>query len=167
MTYFNRGGGFGGGRDSGRPSFSNRDRSERPEMHKAICDQCGKECEVPFRPNGSKPIFCSQCFETKNGGSSRGGDDRTTVRRFDRDGSSRPSYNNDAPRNFGNNNSYGGGREEGVLRIANNGNDEQMASLNRKLDKIIELLTPKKEVVAEVVTEKKAPKKAKKVEVAE
>jgi CxxC-x17-CxxC domain-containing protein len=165
MTYFNRGGGFGGGRDSGRPSFSNRDRSDRPEMHRAICDQCGKECEVPFRPNGSKPIYCSQCFETKNGGSDRGGD-RTTVRRFDRDGSSRPSgrdFNRSDSRSFGNNNF--GGREEGVLKIASN--NEEMAALNRKLDQIIELLTPKKETVAPEVVSKKAPKKTKKAEVTE
>jgi CxxC-x17-CxxC domain-containing protein len=37
-------------------------------MHKAVCDECGKDCEVPFRPSGDKPIFCSDCFERKGGG---------------------------------------------------------------------------------------------------
>ena len=39
-------------------------------MHKAICDECGKSCEVPFRPRGDKPIYCSDCFERRGGGSS-------------------------------------------------------------------------------------------------
>jgi CxxC-x17-CxxC domain-containing protein len=38
-------------------------RSERPTMHKAVCDKCGKDCEVPFKPSGDKPIYCSRCFE--------------------------------------------------------------------------------------------------------
>ena len=40
------------GKDSGKSS-----------MHQAICDNCGKECEVPFKPTSGKPIFCSNCFE--------------------------------------------------------------------------------------------------------
>lgn len=41
-------------------------------MHKAICDECGKECQVPFKPTGDKPIYCSECFDKKGGGGSRG-----------------------------------------------------------------------------------------------
>jgi CxxC-x17-CxxC domain-containing protein len=37
-------------------------------MYDAICSDCGKECQVPFRPTGSKPVFCSECFEKKGGG---------------------------------------------------------------------------------------------------
>ncbi len=37
------------------------------EMHNASCADCGKHCEVPFRPNGKKPVFCLNCFG-KNGG---------------------------------------------------------------------------------------------------
>jgi CxxC-x17-CxxC domain-containing protein len=56
---------------------SNR-RDERPMMHSATCDKCGKRCEVPFKPSGSKPIYCSNCFEKDSGGSSnrRGRNDR-------------------------------------------------------------------------------------------
>lgn len=57
-----RGGKFGG-RDSGR--FSRGD--SRPEMHQATCAECNSKCEVPFRPTGEKPVFCSDCF-----GGSRG-----------------------------------------------------------------------------------------------
>jgi len=54
------GGGFSGGRGGGR-SF---DRGPR-EMHKAICSECGKECEVPFKPTEGKPVFCRDCFAKK------------------------------------------------------------------------------------------------------
>jgi len=64
-------GGREGGRDRG--SFGGRDRdggrerrTERLEMHSAVCDKCGKDCEVPFRPTEGKPIYCDDCFKDKN-----------------------------------------------------------------------------------------------------
>jgi len=32
------------------------------EMHKAVCSECGKDCEVPFKPTEGKPVFCRECF---------------------------------------------------------------------------------------------------------
>ena len=32
------------------------------EMHKAICADCGKECEVPFKPIEGRPIYCRDCY---------------------------------------------------------------------------------------------------------
>ncbi|MBS3083820.1 hypothetical protein J4423_03380 [Candidatus Pacearchaeota archaeon] len=65
-------GGFGGGRsrDGGRGfggdrgGFSRDRNSERRsvEMYDATCSKCNKKCQVPFRPTGSKPVFCSECF---------------------------------------------------------------------------------------------------------
>lgn len=68
------GGGFGG-RSEGRGGFGDRDRGrdrdrERPNMHQAICAACGKSCEVPFKPNGEKPVYCSDCFASGKGGDS-------------------------------------------------------------------------------------------------
>jgi len=61
--------GFGGRfRDQGRGGFRNRDseRSDRPtEMYDVTCSKCGKRCQVPFKPTGSRPVFCSECFEQK------------------------------------------------------------------------------------------------------
>ena len=66
-------GGFGGrdrGDGRGRGSFGGfrgRDRrSERHEMHSAVCDKCGKDCEVPFRPTEGKPIYCEDCYKNKS-----------------------------------------------------------------------------------------------------
>ncbi|OGH58856.1 MAG: hypothetical protein A2725_03850 [Candidatus Magasanikbacteria bacterium RIFCSPHIGHO2_01_FULL_33_34] len=68
---------FGGQRPSGRDDRGGRDGG-RPMMHRAICSECGDSCEVPFKPTGSKPVFCSNCFSNQEGGrDSRGGrDDR-------------------------------------------------------------------------------------------
>ena len=50
-----RDGNFGGPR---------RDFGPR-EMHKATCTECGKECEVPFKPQDGRPVFCRDCFSAK------------------------------------------------------------------------------------------------------
>lgn len=44
------GGGYGGG---------------PREMHPAVCAQCGKDTEVPFRPSGDRPVYCSDCFSKR------------------------------------------------------------------------------------------------------
>ena len=61
--------GFGRPRSSEAPRYGGRDRNirdseRRPlQMHEVTCDKCGKQCEVPFRPKGDKPVYCSECFE--------------------------------------------------------------------------------------------------------
>lgn len=66
-------GGFGGGRGGGR--FGGRDGGfdrPRPQMHEVTCDKCKKLCEVPFKPTGDKPVFCSDCFRKEGDSGSRG-----------------------------------------------------------------------------------------------
>jgi CxxC-x17-CxxC domain-containing protein len=60
----NRPGGGRGDRGFGGRDFKRRDFGVggRPMMHKATCSDCGKECEVPFRPTGERPVFCNDCF---------------------------------------------------------------------------------------------------------
>jgi len=52
---------FGGGNNR---RFGNNNRfNDRPkEMHKATCSDCGKQCEVPFKPTQGKPVRCKECF---------------------------------------------------------------------------------------------------------
>jgi CxxC-x17-CxxC domain-containing protein len=38
---------------------------EDKEMHKAKCSECGKECEVPFKPAEGRPVYCKDCFMKK------------------------------------------------------------------------------------------------------
>ncbi|MBI5148676.1 hypothetical protein HZA33_03275 [Candidatus Pacearchaeota archaeon] len=70
-----RQGGFGdrssGSRFGGRSRGFGRDSGRRAEMHDVICDKCGKQCQVPFRPTGDKPVFCSDCFKTTDGSRNR------------------------------------------------------------------------------------------------
>jgi len=52
------GGGFGGGgasRGAGGPR----------EMFPAVCAQCGKQTQVPFKPRGDRPVYCSDCFSAR------------------------------------------------------------------------------------------------------
>lgn len=34
-------------------------------MHKAICADCRKPCEVPFRPSQDRPVYCQECFSRR------------------------------------------------------------------------------------------------------
>lgn len=102
--------GFG----SGKPSFGGRDGASRGgdrgaksgfdrggdrggdrrpvEMHKATCSTCGKACEVPFRPDGSKPVLCSECFGKNKSDDRNGNDRRSSFESRDR------SFGNDRPK---------------------------------------------------------------------
>lgn len=169
-----------------RREFSNDRDRERPQMHEAVCSDCGKRCEVPFRPTGDKPVYCSQCFTSHGGASSsdrsdrRGGRERprfqdkrmfdavcaTCGKRFElpfRPTGEKPVYCNECFDRGGN-----------TPMVKSNVNNEQFEMLNAKLDRIIKALIPtvavkeeKKAVIVEkkeVVVEKK--EKAKKSKVA-
>ncbi len=58
------------GSDQGRSNNRGHRRNDRgnKQMYEATCSECGNSCEVPFKPTGSKPVFCSACFENNDGG---------------------------------------------------------------------------------------------------
>jgi len=60
--------GFSRGGFGGRSSFGSGRSSENRQMHTATCSECGEECQVPFKPTGEKPVFCSACFEKQGNG---------------------------------------------------------------------------------------------------
>jgi len=72
----------------GKRSNRSRNRSDKPQMYDAVCDECGKDCKVPFKPSGNKPIYCSECFEKRGGGRDR--DNRSGRRDYNR---GRKDYN--------------------------------------------------------------------------
>ena len=49
-------------RQQAMPSHSAHERRDARIMHKAICADCNKECEVPFKPTGDRPVYCQPCF---------------------------------------------------------------------------------------------------------
>jgi CxxC-x17-CxxC domain-containing protein len=38
------------------------DRPPR-EMHTVTCADCGAECQVPFKPDGTRPVYCQECYQ--------------------------------------------------------------------------------------------------------
>ncbi|MBW2972689.1 hypothetical protein KY359_06650 [Candidatus Woesearchaeota archaeon] len=41
--------------------LNNKDSGPR-EMHKAVCADCGKETDVPFKPSKDRPVYCRECY---------------------------------------------------------------------------------------------------------
>lgn len=87
-------GGFSRG-GSSRPSFGGARRPDSrgfdapKELYKTSCAKCQNACEVPFRPNGMKPVYCKDCFVRDDERAPR---DSFQKKSF---GSDRPSYGND------------------------------------------------------------------------
>ncbi|OGL66435.1 hypothetical protein A2856_01950 [Candidatus Uhrbacteria bacterium RIFCSPHIGHO2_01_FULL_63_20] len=61
----------GGKRYGGAPAWkrsgSDARGFDRPELHDATCGKCGSPCQVPFRPDGSRPVYCRDCFKREDG----------------------------------------------------------------------------------------------------
>ena len=54
-------------RNEKRSEKMDRDRdrgrgSENREMFDAVCADCGKPCQVPFKPTEGRPVYCRDCF---------------------------------------------------------------------------------------------------------
>lgn len=150
-----RGGSRGGDRGGDRGGFQGNRGGERRqvEMHKATCSTCGKPCEVPFRPDGSKPVLCSECFG-KNRSDDRNGVERRDNFSNDR-GPRKPERVFDAPRP-----DRGPSPDFKALT-------EQIKVLESKMHEVLELLkeTPKKapaKVVVEAIATEAAPAKVRK-----
>lgn len=39
-------------------------------LHKTICADCRKECNVPFKPSGDRPVYCKECYARRKASSS-------------------------------------------------------------------------------------------------
>jgi len=133
MGHFNRG---------DRGSFGRRDRDfkrgggnfGRPSMHKAICDDCGQECEVPFKPSNDKPIYCNNCFGKHGGGQARN------------DRGQRPRFEDRKP-------AQTSADSKEIIK--------GIKTLNYKLDKLLEALVPEKQTEAKEEAKKVEVKETK------
>jgi len=129
----NGGGGFRGGDRGGnggsRGGFQKKswggDRDRGPvTMHRATCGDCGQSCEVPFRPNGDKPVFCNNCFSGKKDSGDRGGRSDFGSREPRREFNDRPSHTSSFSK-------------------PTSGNDDlkkQLSEMNTKLERVVNLL---------------------------
>ena len=172
MGRFNRNNSFGG----------NNNRDDR-QMHETTCSDCGRRCEVPFKPSNSKPVYCNGCFKRDSNprddysrdNNSRGGGNRDDRQMHEATCADcgrycevpfRPSHDKPVYCNGcfgkGNNSSPRKSDHSNHSNQSNKSNKEHSA-IGKKLDKIISLLEQiitHKEVKEEIP--KKAAKKAKK-----
>lgn len=100
-------------------AFGSRDGA-RPDMHKATCAKCGKDCDVPFRPNGKRPVYCSICFDKTGGPPS-----------FD-SARGKPSYGDRGDR--------GDRRDAPRAGMDTRAIEQQLKTINEKLDALIDAL---------------------------
>jgi len=149
-------------RDDRSGGRGDRDSRRPTTMYQATCATCGKKCEVPFRPTGDRPVYCSACFD-KSGGSSFS---RPGNKRFDRPSfgdrpkfqavcdkcgkkcevpfrptGEKPIYCNDC---FGHDASA-----KSKYSDSSGSSGDQLAMINAKLDRILQALAPKAAVAAE------------------
>ncbi len=133
----------GGWKDK-KKSYGGSD-SRPMEMHEAVCAQCNKTCEVPFKPNGRKPVFCSDCFRRDEGGE----ESRPSF-------SEKRSFRDDRGGDRGFDRSFDRGADRGSDRAERAperpSNDRQMAEvlgemriMNSKLESILKALTATQE----------------------
>ena len=125
-----------GNKPFGNRSFGNKggfDQGPR-EMFKADCAKCGNVCEVPFRPNGAKPVYCNNCFVK---------DAPTGDRSFapKRDFGPRRDFAPQAPRND----------------QAFNDLKAELRVVNQNLERLISIMTPKASTVSTAVSAASAP----------
>ncbi|MEK7614708.1 MAG: CxxC-x17-CxxC domain-containing protein [Patescibacteria group bacterium] len=156
----NKSGNFQGGSGGGKPPFQKKswgvDKGGGRDkvMFKAICSECGKNCEVPFRPSGDKPVYCQDCFNRKRDASDTRGR------------SSRPDFSNRAPkRDFTDRPSFRSNFQPDLKPApAHDDTKKQLVEINIKLDRLLgameKMTGTKKETPAlEASSARIAPKK--------
>jgi CxxC-x17-CxxC domain-containing protein len=147
-----RGGGdrFGKKDFGGRPSFGGKPGFSRPggrdsgqrELFPATCAACGKPCEVPFRPTGERPVYCRDCFGSKNPATMQG--PRRDFRPRETSPMPAATFRPQTPMPAAEDKRFG------EIKT-------QLALINAKLEAIVEMVaTPK---VATVVPKTETPKK--------
>ena len=67
------GNGYGNGYGNGEANGNRAPRGDR-EMFDATCAACGAPARVPFRPAAGRPVYCRDCYSSRQGqGSGYGG----------------------------------------------------------------------------------------------
>lgn len=44
---------------------SSRGNGGEREMFDAVCAECGAPTRIPFQPKNDRPIYCSDCFQSR------------------------------------------------------------------------------------------------------
>lgn len=128
MKKFDRGNRGDSDRNFRKGGFRNND-SRPMTMHSAVCASCKKTCEVPFRPNGDKPVYCRDCFA----GRAAMGGERSGRKDFRKEsGQFNQNDNKFTPRQNFNSNSSSNQNDKPMIEDLK----KQIDSMNVKLDKL-------------------------------
>lgn len=124
---FGGGSRFGGApkRFGGKPGgFRSGGTGHPPTLYDTTCGDCGKDCKVPFRPTGERPLYCRDCF-SKHAPAPREGGFKKEFKRNDRPFRDAPRFeNHSAPR---------------PQASANPEMTKQLEAMNVKLDRLISI----------------------------
>ncbi len=139
--------------DNNGGGFNKEDR----QMHPATCAECGKSCQVPFRPSAGKQVFCNDCFSKMRG-------EETFERRdpFQKDRGFKTDSRSDFRKDF---KSDRGGFNDRAPRFTPapaaapnmDGVIKQLQTMSMKLDTLMGMMTASKATPAPVAKEAKAP----------
>jgi CxxC-x17-CxxC domain-containing protein len=129
------------------PRRDDRGGERKIELFTTACTTCGKSCEVPFKPDGTKPVLCRDCFAAKNAG----GDNARSGNRFPSNdlAQRKPERSFDAPRVE---------RAPGISKEDFAALSRHVTALDAKINEILELVksahvvVEKSSVAAEVAT---------------
>jgi len=121
----------------GDKKYDSAQRSENrggggSELFSATCSECGKKCDVPFKPSQDKPVYCSACFGMKKGGNELRGAAGNSGQR-DR----KPFGNGNVNTGPAYSSAPAGPTAQNILELK-----QQVSALEVKLNKILDLLNP-------------------------
>lgn len=51
--------------NSRKGGFGGRSSQQNRTLYPATCSGCGTSTQVPFKPNGNKPVYCKECFQAR------------------------------------------------------------------------------------------------------
>ncbi|MES2623626.1 MAG: CxxC-x17-CxxC domain-containing protein [Patescibacteria group bacterium] len=100
-------------------------------IFKTVCDVCHKPCEVPFKPNGKKPVLCDACFAQ-----TRDTPSNAYARQKDKTVFETPENFVAAPYTGGNSMSTAQSTEVKIAELK-----RELSSANAKLDKLIDMFS--------------------------
>lgn len=114
-----------GGNKFGKESFWERGSGGKnfapTKLFKATCGECRKQCEVPFKPTGTRPVLCNDCFKRGDAGAY----ERPVARPGRSNGFEKRSYSKEP---------------EHRVNVDSGAMNEQFKMLNDKLDLILKKL---------------------------
>lgn len=111
-------------------------KKEEVIKYRAICSSCHQHCEVPFKPDANKPVFCDKCFQAARVTSNNDYVKRKDKMIFDKDDSSKDfvsTYSSEV---------VATPTDAKIIELK-----REINSVNAKLDKVIDILnklSPKK-----------------------